>query len=93
MSGFSGAAHCEFSSLPAFSQKLNEIVDGSDTTMDLPKVNIPVNLEVQRFCGILGLDPLYLGNEGNLVCFVAENIAFSTHIIRIFNSIKYQANM
>ncbi|WP_010251164.1 hydrogenase expression/formation protein HypE [Acetivibrio cellulolyticus] len=54
---------------------LNEIADGSDTTIDLLEENIPVDIEVKSFCGILGLDPLYMGNEGKLVCFVAEKDA------------------
>ncbi len=29
---------------------------------------IPVDMQVRDFCGLLGLDPLYMGNEGKLVC-------------------------
>lgn len=49
---------------------LNEIAEGSDTTVNLLEENIPVDAEVKSFCGILGLDPLYMANEGKLVCFV-----------------------
>ena len=32
--------------------------------------DIPLRKEVRGFCEILGLDPLYLANEGTLVAFV-----------------------
>jgi hydrogenase expression/formation protein HypE len=54
---------------------LNEIADGSHITIDLLEENIPVDPEVNSFCGILGLDPLYMANEGKLVCFVEEKSA------------------
>lgn len=54
---------------------LNEIAEGSDTTIDLLEENIPVDPEVISFCGILGLDPLYMANEGKLVCFIAQKDA------------------
>lgn len=55
---------------------LNEIADGSHTTIDLLEENIPVDLEVNSFCRILGLEPLYMANEGKLVCFVEEKAAY-----------------
>lgn len=54
---------------------LNEIADSSDATINLLEANIPVDDEVKSFCGILGLDPLYMANEGKLVCFVGEKDA------------------
>lgn len=54
---------------------LNEIADSSDASVDLLEENIPVDAEVKSFCGILGLDPLYMANEGKLVCFVEEKDA------------------
>jgi hydrogenase expression/formation protein HypE len=54
---------------------LNEIADSSDATINLLEANIPVDDEVKSFCGILGLDPLYMANEGKLVCFVPQEDA------------------
>jgi hydrogenase expression/formation protein HypE len=54
---------------------LNEIADGSNTTIGLLEENIPVDPEVKSFCDILGLDPLYMANEGKLVCFVPQEDA------------------
>ena len=31
---------------------------------------VPVLAKVRSFCGLLGLDPLYMGNEGKLVAIV-----------------------
>ena len=31
---------------------------------------VPVSPKVRDFCGLLGLDPLYMGNEGKLVAVV-----------------------
>ena len=36
---------------------------------------VPVERQVQDFCGLLGLSPLYMGNEGKLVCIVAKEAA------------------
>lgn len=54
---------------------LNEIADGSDTTINLLEESVPVDPEVKSFCDILGLDPLYMANEGKLVCFVPQEDA------------------
>ena len=36
----------------------------------LEEAALPVSPDVRAFCGILGLDPLYMGNEGKMVCLV-----------------------
>ena len=33
--------------------------------------SIPVDDEVRGFCDILGLDPLYMGNEGKMIAVVS----------------------
>jgi len=50
---------------------LNEIVR-DDLGIRLQEQEIPVDAEVDAFCGLLGLDPLYMANEGKFVC-VVEN--------------------
>ena len=49
---------------------LNEFADASNTCMRLDETAIPVRPEVRGLSEILGLDPLYLANEGKLVAVV-----------------------
>jgi hydrogenase expression/formation protein HypE len=51
---------------------LNEIAASSRTRIELSEDSIPVSEEVKAFCGIMGLEPLYMGNEGKMVAIVAE---------------------
>jgi len=46
---------------------LNEIALQSDVGMHLREDDIPVNSEVYAACELLGLDPLYVANEGKLI--------------------------
>src|SRR5690606_14209424 len=46
---------------------LNEIARQSGVGMQLDEAAIPVNRQVAAACELLGLDPLYLANEGKLV--------------------------
>ncbi|MBI4984757.1 MAG: hydrogenase expression/formation protein HypE [Rhodocyclales bacterium] len=50
---------------------LNEIARQSGAGMMLDEAAIPVNSEVAAACEFLGLDPLYVANEGKLVAVVA----------------------
>jgi hydrogenase expression/formation protein HypE len=54
---------------------LNELADSSKCAIEVTERNIPVNGEVRGLCDILGLDPLYMGNEGKLVVVVAAGDA------------------
>jgi hydrogenase expression/formation protein HypE len=54
---------------------LNEIALAAGVTIALDEVHIPVCEEVQGACEILGLDPLYVANEGRFVAFVPRNDA------------------
>jgi hydrogenase expression/formation protein HypE len=49
----------------------NEIARASRVGMLLDEAAIPVNLEVAAACEFLGLDPLYVANEGKLLAIVA----------------------
>jgi hydrogenase expression/formation protein HypE len=51
---------------------LNEIARQSGAGMSLEEAAIPVKPEVAAACEFLGLDPLYVANEGKLVAVVAE---------------------
>jgi hydrogenase expression/formation protein HypE len=54
---------------------LNEIADRSHAGMLLRENKIPVRDTVRGACEILGLDPLYVANEGKLIAIVAPEIA------------------
>jgi hydrogenase expression/formation protein HypE len=49
---------------------LNELCEGANTGAVLREADIPVGEETKAFCDILGLDPLYMGNEGKFVAVV-----------------------
>jgi hydrogenase expression/formation protein HypE len=50
---------------------LNEIADSARVRVAIDETAIPVREEVRGACEILGLDPLYVANEGRFVAFVA----------------------
>lgn len=54
---------------------LNEIADASGVGIEIDESATPLREEVKGFCEILGLDPLYLANEGKIVCIVPEAAA------------------
>jgi hydrogenase expression/formation protein HypE len=49
---------------------LNEIAEASQVGIEIDEDQTPIRGEVKGFCEILGLDPLYLANEGKVVCVV-----------------------
>lgn len=49
---------------------LNEIAEDAKLQVSLEEAPIPVHPEVQGACEILGLDPLYVANEGRFCAFV-----------------------
>jgi len=51
---------------------LNEIARQSGVGMQLEEAAIPVAPQVDAACEFLGLDPLYVANEGKLVAICAE---------------------
>jgi hydrogenase expression/formation protein HypE len=57
------------------SSTLNEIASSSNVGMELDETNIPVREEVRGACEMLGLDPLYVANEGKLVAVVSPSAA------------------
>jgi hydrogenase expression/formation protein HypE len=54
---------------------LNEIAARSDVGMLLQEDAIPVRDSVQGACELLGLDPLYVANEGKLLAIVSADSA------------------
>jgi hydrogenase expression/formation protein HypE len=54
---------------------LNEVARQSGVGMLLQEAAIPVKPEVDAACELLGLDPLYVANEGKLIAVVAPEAA------------------
>lgn len=49
---------------------LNEIADSAGCKIVVEESAIPVSEAVKGFSGMLGLDPLYMGNEGKMIAIV-----------------------
>ena len=54
---------------------LNEIATQSQVGMLINEANIPVLPQVEAACELLGLDPLYVANEGKLIAICAPEVA------------------
>jgi hydrogenase expression/formation protein HypE len=57
------------------SSALNEIAEQSRVGIQLEESTIPIREEVRGACEMLGLDPLYVANEGKLIAIVAPGAA------------------
>ena len=57
------------------SSTLNELAAQSNVGIELVESEIPVREEVRGACEMLGLDPLYVANEGKLVAIVEPSAA------------------
>ena len=69
---------------------LNEIAEQAKVGILLEEDAIPVREEVRGFCDILGLDPLYLANEGKLIAFV--NDEDTDKVLEVMHKNKYGKN-
>jgi hydrogenase expression/formation protein HypE len=49
---------------------LNEIAVSSNVGIILEETRLPVSEAVRGACDVLGLDPLYVANEGKLLAFI-----------------------
>ena len=54
---------------------LNEIAQSSKVGIFLREEEIPVKEEVRGICELLGLDPLYVANEGKLILILPSGLA------------------
>ena len=54
---------------------LNEIAEAAACGIEIDETAVPLRAEVKGVCEILGLDPLYLANEGTLVLFAPPDQA------------------
>jgi hydrogenase expression/formation protein HypE len=57
---------------------LKEIAGQSAVSITLEEEALPVNPAVRGVCSLLGLDPLFVANEGKLLAFVAADAAERT---------------
>ncbi len=57
------------------SSSLNEIAAKSNVGMVIEEEHIPVREEVRGACELLGLDPLYVANEGKMIAIVEPSAA------------------
>jgi len=69
---------------------LNEIAGSSHAGIEIEEGKIPVSEGVEWACEMLGLDPLYLANEGKLVAIVPAEDA--DRIVKAMRSTRYGAN-
>lgn len=54
---------------------LNELADASKVGIEFEELKVPLRPEVSAVCEMLGLDPLFIANEGKLVAFVPADHA------------------
>ncbi|HEY5961891.1 MAG TPA: hydrogenase expression/formation protein HypE [Polyangiaceae bacterium] len=64
---------------------LNEIAVASGTHIELVEQQIPIDEPVHGACELLGLDPLYVANEGKALAIVSSEIAEA--LLALFRSI------
>ncbi|MGC6175839.1 hydrogenase expression/formation protein HypE [Lacrimispora sp. 38-1] len=69
---------------------LNEAAEQSACSVEIWEEALPVSTEVKGFCGILGLDPLYMANEGKMIAVVPGNQAEKA--LKAVQSSKYGTN-
>lgn len=79
---------------------LSELCAQSGKSSLIEEDRIPVTPAVKDFCGLLGLDPLYMGNEGKLVMILPEEATedalsiikkshYGENAVRIGNILSY----
>jgi hydrogenase expression/formation protein HypE len=63
---------------------LNEVAELTQLGFKIEQKNIPINEQVESACEMLGLDPLYVANEGIFLAIVKNEIA--DEFLEILNS-------
>jgi hydrogenase expression/formation protein HypE len=66
---------------------LNEIAQQSNVGICLKENDIPVSSQVNAVCEILGLDPLYIANEGKVLVFTPA--AKTDDVLTVMRANKY----
>lgn len=65
---------------------LSEICQQSNVGMILYEKDIPIKQEVKGACELLGLDPLYVANEGKLLAIVPS--AYADELVKVMKTTK-----
>lgn len=68
---------------------LKELATASGRTFVVEQEAIPVTAKVRDFCGLLGLEPLYMGNEGKMVVILPQGEA--EEALRVMRGCRYGA--
>ncbi|MGM0367257.1 MAG: hydrogenase expression/formation protein HypE [Actinomycetota bacterium] len=66
---------------------LLEMAESSGTRIEINSSDIPIDKEVRGICEFLGLDPLYIANEGKMVIFAQKDAA--EDILKTLKENKY----
>lgn len=69
---------------------LNEVSNSSSCKVTLEEKALPISPQIKGFCDILGLDPLYMANEGKLIAVVAKKDG--ARALEIMKKSKYGSN-
>ena len=69
---------------------LKELSETSKVRIELNEEDMPVSSEVRDFCGLLGLDPLYMGNEGKMIAALPAE--YADKALEIIRNSKYGEN-
>lgn len=69
---------------------LNEVSSSSSCSVAIEENSLPVSNEIKGFCNILGLDPLYMANEGKMIAVVPKDQAEKA--LTIIKKNKYGTN-
>ncbi len=69
---------------------LKELSETSKVRIELNEEDLPVSSEVRDFCGLLGLDPLYMGNEGKMIAALPAE--YAEKALEIIRNSKYGEN-
>ena len=72
------------------SSTLNEIALSSNVSLEIDENKLPISSEVSGICELLGLDPLYVANEGIMLAFVPEE--FADQALSIIKNSEHGAN-
>lgn len=57
------------------SSVLNEVARDTKLGIDLKERDVPIDMQVKGACELLGLDPLYVANEGVFICVISADKA------------------
>ncbi len=73
---------------------LNEMIGGTGFSVELDEKGIPVLQQAKSACELLGLDPLYVANEGIFIAVVDKEIAEDAlDLMRSFEKCAYAADI